>query len=79
MTETSSVAERRASGGRWAFYFRHASGDELMVSLGRDIVTADVLALAAKSVVVSQYSTYIRGNREERASKERNNGQHEGR
>ena len=50
-----------------------------MVSLGRDTVTADILALAAKSVVVSQYSTYIRGNREERTSKEKNNGQHEGR
>lgn len=79
MTETPSLAERRASGGRRALYFRHAGGDELMVSPGRDIVTADILALAAKSVVVSQYSTYIRGNREERTSKERINGQHEGR
>ena len=32
MTESSSLAERRASGGRRALYFRHAGGDELTVS-----------------------------------------------
>ena len=37
MTETSSLAGRRASSGRRAFCFRHVSGEELMVSLGRDI------------------------------------------
>ena len=43
-----------------------------MVYLGRDIVTADILALAAKSVVESRYSTYGHGTGEEQTSEEDN-------